>query len=372
MSDGVILVVGGYGVVGRRIAADLAEDYPDAVVIAGRTAALAKETASALGNGVRGRRVDVTDPSSFAAALDGIAVVVSCIDQPDRALLHAAIDRGLAYTDITPHLTELGRGATYEAIDAAARASGSHVVLGAGLVPGISNVMVGSLAATLGGADSIETSLLLSASDVTGPASFDYFVQELTMPFDVHVDDTDRPAHAFSDPRRVTFPSPVGPRRAYLFPFSDQVLYPLTMNAGTVTSRLALDPQRLARLLALLGRTRAIQLSPLQLVLRKVSGARRKRPPREGAQFALRVDVGYREAAGHATLVGRAQANAAAAGAAGIVRSLLDGEVAEPGAWMPEQVIDPARFFAHLARRELCVDVATPAIAHLDTGSTRT
>jgi hypothetical protein len=29
---------------------------------------------------------------------------------------------------------------------------------------------------------------------------------------------------------------------------------------------------------------------------------------------------------------------------------LLDGEVAEPGAWMPEQVIDPPRFFSHLDR----------------------
>jgi saccharopine dehydrogenase-like NADP-dependent oxidoreductase len=32
-----ILIVGGYGVVGGRIAAELAPDYPDRVAIAGRT-----------------------------------------------------------------------------------------------------------------------------------------------------------------------------------------------------------------------------------------------------------------------------------------------------------------------------------------------
>ena len=359
MSQGAILVVGGYGLVGSRIASDLAEDHPDAVLIAGRSAARAKETAAAVGNGARGRRIDVTDPSSFADALDGVAVVVSCIDQPDRALLHAAIERGLGYTDITPHLTELGRGAAYEAIDAAARASGAHVVLGAGLVPGISSVMVRALAETLGGADSIETSLLLSANDRTGPASSEYFLQELTMPFDVHLAGGDQPARAFSDPRDVTFPPPIGPRRAYLFPFSDQVLYPRTMGAHTVTTRLALDPPRLAHLLAFVIRTRAIHLSALEPVLRNVSTRRRKRAPKEGAQFALRVDVGHGEAAGYATLVGRAQASAAAAGAAGVVRSLLDGEVTEAGAWMPEQVVDPPKFFGHLERRGLSVDVST-------------
>jgi hypothetical protein len=34
---------------------------------------------------------------------------------------------------------------------------------------------------------------------------------------------------------------------------------------------------------------------------------------------------------------------------------LLEGGVAEPGAWMPEQVIDPSQFFARLAQRGLIV-----------------
>jgi len=206
MSGQAILVAGGYGVVGRRIAADLAPDYPGRVIVAGRNPERATATAAAIGHGVRGRALDVTVPSSIAAALDDVAVVVSCIDQPRRGLLHAAIERGLRYTDITPHLTELGRGAAYEHLDAAASASGARVLLGAGLVPGISNVMVRAVADTLGGADTIETSLLLTAGDVSGPASLDYFLQELTMPFAVYVDGADRPARAFSGPRVVEFP----------------------------------------------------------------------------------------------------------------------------------------------------------------------
>lgn len=351
MSSQAILIAGGYGVVGRRLAANLAPDYPDCVVIAGRNLERANATAAAIGHGVLGRVIDVTEPSSIAAALEDVAVVVSCIDQPQRGLLHAAIQRGLRYTDITPHLTELGRGAAYEQIDTAARASGSCIVLGAGLVPGISNVMAGAIAGPLGAADTIETALLLSAGDVTGPASFDYFLQELAMPFGVRLDGQDHPAHAFSDPQVVAFPAPVGPRRAYLFPFSDQVLYPRTLHARTALTRLALDPPWLASVLALLVRSGATRVVAQPHVRRALARARRDRASHQDTQFALRVDVTHGARSSQASLAGRVQAAAAAAGAAGLVRALADGEVAEPGAWMPEQVVDPTRFFAHLARQ---------------------
>ena len=48
------LIVGGYGVVGRRIADDLAPDYSGRVVVAGRSLERARQLASDLGHGVRG------------------------------------------------------------------------------------------------------------------------------------------------------------------------------------------------------------------------------------------------------------------------------------------------------------------------------
>jgi saccharopine dehydrogenase-like NADP-dependent oxidoreductase len=358
MTQQRILIAGGYGVVGQRIAAELAPDYP--VIVAGRHLEQAKATAAAIGHGVRGRELDVTVEASIAAALQDVATVISCIDQPRRGLLHAAIERGLRYTDITPHLVELGREAEYEEIGAAARASGARVVLGTGIVPGISNVIVRAVADTLGGADVIETSLLLSASDAAGPAAFDYFLQELTMPFEVHVDGADRPAHAFSDPRVIEFPSPFGPRSAYLFPFSDQVLYPWTMGAQTALTRLAIEPARLGRLLAALVRIGATRLVAPESVRRALTRSRARHAPTTDTRFALRVDVIHEGRSAHATLVGGPQADAAAAGASATVRAMVEGEVSESGVWMPEQVIKPPGFFSHLAKHGLTVEL--PAI----------
>ncbi len=355
MTEQGILIAGGYGVVGKRIAAELAPDYR--VIVAGRHVEQAKAAAAEIGHGVRGRELDVTVKASIAEALKHVATIMSCIDQPRRSLLHAAIERGLRYTDITPHLTELGRGAAFEEIGAAARASGARIVLGTGIVPGISNVIVREVADRLGGANVIATSLLLSASDATGPASFDYFLKELAMPFDVHVNGADRPARAFSDPRVVEFPAPFGPRSAYLFPFSDQVLYPRTLRAETVATRLALEPTWLGRLLAASVRVGAARLLARERVRHALVTHRPNRAPSEDAGFALRVDVVHDGRSAHATLVGRAQADAAAAGASGTVRSLMEGEVSEPGVWMPEQVINPPGFLAHLARHGLTVEL---------------
>ncbi len=356
MNSQGILIVGGYGVVGRRIAAKLAPNYPDRVVVGGRNLARAEQVATAIGHRVRGRRIDIAVPSSIEAALEGVAVVISCIDQPGRTLLWAALKRGLCYTDITPHLTELGRGAAYDKIDAAARASGARVVLGTGIVPGISNVMVRALANALGGADEIETALLLAASDLKGPASLDYFLQELSMSFDIWVDGEDRSARAFSVPQLIEFPLPPGAQLSYLFPFSDQVLYPRTMGARTALTRLAIEPAWLARGLAMMVRTGASRLMAIEGVRHAVARRLRARPSSNDARFALRVDVRRGGRSRHATLLGQAQADAAAAGAAGVARLLIEGDVAEPGAWMPEQIVDPGPFSSRLATQGLKVE----------------
>ncbi len=352
-----ILIAGGYGVTGRRIAAELAAGYPDQIIIAGRNGAKAAEAATAIGHGARGRQIDTSVASFIAAALEGVAMVISCIDLPDRALLWAAIERGLRYTDITPRLTELGRGAAYERVDAAARSSGARVVLGTGIVPGIANVMARALSESVGCADEIETALLLPADDSGGPALFGYFLQELAMSYEIRVQGIDRPARAFSAPRLVEFPPPAGARLAYLFPFSDQVLYPRTLGASTSVTRLAIDPAWLGRFLAVMVRIGASRLMAIEWVRNAMMNARRgqkRQSPK--AWFELRVDVRCGDRLRHATLVGQAQADATALAAAETARLLIEGNVSEPGAWMPEQVVDPGPFFSRLASRGLRIE----------------
>ena len=56
----------------------------------------------------------------------------------------------------------------------------------------------------------------------------------------------------------------MGAQLAYLFPFSDQVLYPRTMGARTAITKLAIQPKWLARGLAVMGRTGASRLMAIE------------------------------------------------------------------------------------------------------------
>jgi saccharopine dehydrogenase (NAD+, L-lysine-forming) len=348
-----ILITGGYGTVGRRVAADLASDYSGRVVVAGRSAEKAAQLAVEVGHGVRGRRVDVGDLGSAEAALESVGLVMSCIDQPEPHLLRAAIARGLAYTDIAPHL--MTRRPT-EAMRAEAVQTGARIVLGAGLAPGISSLLARLGAERVGAVESVESNVLLSVGDTYGPASRAYLLEEIALPYAVRIQSREVPMRPFAESARVTFPPPLGERTAYLFPFSDQVFFPETLGARTALSRLALDPPWLGTLLSALVGLRVTAM------LRRRAGAEERlqrltawlQRRYEGRDFyGVAVDVHGAQGRVRISLVGHGQASGTAIGAAAVVRALAEDEVRQPGIWLAEQVILPGPFFERLATRGL-------------------
>jgi saccharopine dehydrogenase (NAD+, L-lysine forming) len=339
LEDTDFLITGGYGTVGRRVAADLAPDYPGRLVVAGRSAAKAGQLAAEIGHGVRGRTIDVGDPASVEAALDGVGIVMSCIDQPEPHLLRAAIARGLAYTDIAPHL--MTRRPT-EAMKAEATRTGARIVLGAGLAPGISSLLARMGADSVRAVQSVESNVLLSAGDAYGPASRNYIMEEIVLAYAVRIEGREVPMR----------------------PFSDQVFFPETLGARTAITRLALDPPWLGTLLSALVRLR------VTAGLRRRGGSQEQRVQRLIARLQRRykgrnwygVVVDIRGARGRvrASLAGRGQASGTAIGAAAVVRALTEGEVERPGIWLPEQVVRPGPFFERLAAQGLVPRVEVP------------
>jgi saccharopine dehydrogenase-like NADP-dependent oxidoreductase len=129
-SDHGILIVGGYGEVGRRVAEDLEASYPGCVFVSGRNPARASH--------LRARRIDVDNPASIEPALAGIALVVACVRQREPHLLRAALRRGIAYTSIAPPWMKWPE---VESLRNEAQRSGARLILAAGVEPGISSVL---------------------------------------------------------------------------------------------------------------------------------------------------------------------------------------------------------------------------------------
>lgn len=340
MTAGSILIVGGYGEVGRRLAAQLEATEPNRVIVAGRHPEQA--------NGMPARRIDVDDPASIELALEGVDVVVACVRQREPHLLRAAIRCGIAYTSIAPPWMAWSET---EPLRAEAKRTGARVVLAAGLEPGITSVLVRVAADRLGQVDAVETALLLGLGDAYGADSMAFILEEVGERYSIVVDGRPQAANAFERSKLVAFPAPVGLRRAYTMPFRDQLYYPATLGTKTAIARIALDPPWLAPVLSALlrvGLRRVLQRGgargAVHGLIAKLSGRYSGRD-----HYALIVDVRSRGRTIRSTLVGRQQAEATAAGASAITEALWSREVEEPGVWLAEQVIASEPFLARLA-----------------------
>jgi saccharopine dehydrogenase-like NADP-dependent oxidoreductase len=278
---------------------------------------------------------------------------VSCIDQREPHLLRAAIEHGLAYTDITPHLMQ--RRPTQE-MKAEAVRTGARILPGAGLAPGISNMLARLGADRVGVVESIVSNILLSVGDDYGPASRNYILEEIALPYSVLMDGRPQPARAFVGAARVPFPPPIGWRAAYLFPFSDQVFFPETLGAQTAFTRLALNPSWLGGLMSVLVRLGVPSL------MRRRAGTRERFNRLIGwlqRQYTgldwYSVVVEVRGSGGfvRASVTGRVQAMGTAIGAVALTRALAEGEVEGSGIYFAEQVVPSGPFFERLTARGL-------------------
>jgi saccharopine dehydrogenase-like NADP-dependent oxidoreductase len=278
--------------------------------------------------------------------------------------LRAAVRRGIAYTSIAPPWLD---APALEPLKAEAERTGARIILAAGIEPGISSVLARVGADRLGKVDTIETALLLGVGDAYGADSMAFILDEIGQRYSVLIEGRPTPTYAFERPKRVDFPSPIGRRRAFTMPFRDQLYYPATLGARTSIARLALDPPWLgSTVAALLGLGARSWIGQRRGAMHGVVERLRRRYA-ECDRFALIVDVRGGDRLIRSTLIGRKQAHATAVGAAAIAEALASHEVAKPGVWLAEQVIEPALFLTRLAADGLVPMTAESSAARCST-----
>ncbi|HYH30381.1 MAG TPA: saccharopine dehydrogenase NADP-binding domain-containing protein [Pseudonocardia sp.] len=303
-----VLVLGGSGAVGRAVTALLA-DGGISVRAASRT------PPAVLPAGGRFHRLDARDPAAVARAVDGVRVVVDASGLDDPALAATAVAAGAHLLDLSAdaaHLAALRRHAD------AARAREVTVLVGAGLAPGLTNL----LAVDVHGRDpvgGIELDVVLGLGEQHGPAATAWMLAQLAAP----------PRHP---PRRADLPADFGRRTLRWADFPEQ--HVLTEHLGTsVITRYALDPPLLAAVTVA-----AARLPTLRRALAAAAGLGPRLTGRDRWLVAARLPDGTGSWA-----TGRGQSAGTAVVAARAVHELLAGRV-PPGAYDLHQVSDLAAF----------------------------
>lgn len=138
-----VLVLGGYGVFGSRVARLLLQDGFE-VIVAGRSKASAEAFVAA--NGGRALVLDKDDLASVAEALANVHVVIDAIGPfqgyETTALAKCAIEQGCHYLDLSD---DAALTANIGALDALAKEAGVVVLSGVSSVPALSSAVVENL-----------------------------------------------------------------------------------------------------------------------------------------------------------------------------------------------------------------------------------
>ena len=212
MARPIVLILGGYGVFGRRIAANLVRREELDVIVAGRDAAAAATLVKTLGAGrARSLVVDMAQPAAISTLLAAKPAVIVDTFGPfqtrNLALPRRCAERGVHYVDISDaraRVTEIA------ALDAAARLEHAAIVSGASAVPAISTAIVDELAPNPREVISIDVGISPGHRAPPGIATVSAILGYCGKPIPAVVGD--RPTYGWGDLTRFAYPSPAGER----------------------------------------------------------------------------------------------------------------------------------------------------------------
>ena len=192
-----IMVIGGYGQVGRHICKNLI-DMKRHVVVAGRNLEKSELLITELNReNLESRFVDVTKWTD--SYLEDIETVVMAIEMNNVLVLEACMRKRVNYVDITPS------GKIVDEISKRRKEieqSRIAACIGVGIAPGVSNVLCEHLAKAFDEVQEINSYLMLGIGEPHGNNAVKWLVDNLEHSFYAN-NDRERLVQSFSDGRNV-------------------------------------------------------------------------------------------------------------------------------------------------------------------------
>ncbi|WP_240359311.1 saccharopine dehydrogenase [Pyxidicoccus trucidator] len=353
-AEGAVVLAGGYGVVGGEVSRMLRARHPALpLVLAGRTPSRGAALAAEVGASLQVLDLGGAAPLGFSAR----AVVALVNDSSDR-LLRACLRAGIPFVDITRWTARVQQALALMAVEPPR----APVVMASGWMGGLVPMVSAALARELGGAASVETSILYDLADRAGEDSIE-FMDRMHVAFEVTEDGQRRVVEPLTGVRRVELAG--RRRRVVRFDTPEQLTLPLVLGARTVSTRIGFTDEsatlalQAAQGLGLFHLLRGEGFRGLRRALLRGSG--------KGGRAVVHIQVSSGGASRTATLVdARGQAHLTAAGATlALERALgLDGDAPPRGVAFPEQHPSPERGLA--AVRSLGVELDLQPAMHAE------
>ena len=347
-----ILILGGTGRIGQRVAAAIAP--LGSMTVTGRSVREAKALQGTF------LRLDLEDLPALEKAIANHDLVIHCagpFHRRDGRVLKACIDQKKHYIDVSDHrcLYQKLKPLTQAATDA-----GITAVCNAGVFPGISNSMVHFGVEQLDEPHKIELYYGVAGSGGAGETVMTTTFLGLGKPFGVFQDGTWQRKQPYSEPTTIDFPNPIGKTTVYWFDVAETFTFAESFPVKTVVTKFGSLPNFYNQL------TRAMTLLPESLRqhpriiqgLSKISyGMTKLTDPFTGVGVAMRAIVsGTKDGTPQQVTVDFVHehtAIAAGLGVALVAELVLSDQINQPGLYPVEQIIPSNLFLAWAHRHQL-------------------
>ncbi|KOS69791.1 hypothetical protein AEA09_07975 [Lysinibacillus contaminans] len=233
-----ILVVGGYGQVGKVICTNLSAIYPGKIKCAGRNLAKAKDFALLTEGKVFPKQLDIYNIDKSDEIFNDTAIVIMCLDQKESRFVELCIEHKIHYIDISPSYTILSE---IEKLNNKAKCFGTTIVLGVGLAPGLSNLLVKQSKIQFDHIKEVDMYLMLGIGERHGRDGVEWLLNNLNTNFYSFENGYPKLFTSFSDGKRTKLSSKHGIRTAYRFDLADQHIVQKTLEIESVSSRFCYD-----------------------------------------------------------------------------------------------------------------------------------
>ena len=211
-----VLILGGYGKVGKLIASNLLKSKNFEITIAGRNETKAKSVASGLSKTVTGLQIDVTKIGQREKELlKNFQAVIVCVSQHSTEFAKICFSLSLLYLDITAKTDFIEDLRKLNSFAAEHKSLG---VLSLGFCPGLTNVFAKELIDRNNLIDEVHTGILLSLGEKHGIAAIEWTLDNFIRDFEYD----GKRIKSFINKKEFEFLKIKSIRTAYRFNFSDQ------------------------------------------------------------------------------------------------------------------------------------------------------
>lgn len=252
-----ILIVGGYGDVGKHVTENLLSQTNDVVIIAGRNKKRAAELLQKYAfKHVEFRLLDIYDCSTYQQKLKNISIVVMCLNPKSIDFCLYCLSQGIHYIDISPsnqiseQLQQAYRNSKHEL---------AVCILGVGICPGLSTLLTTAISKNFNKIESTSISLLLGMGDEYGDDALAWLLSNLKNGFLWNQKGTSLLHKPFIKNKQAYFDS-LGIHTAYAFNLSDQQIVTETLHQQNVSTYFCYDIKFTTRLVHYLSKINVFRL----------------------------------------------------------------------------------------------------------------